>query len=44
VCRILGKTPSEVGELDPYDIAFLKAGLLWEFDLISKMGGRGLLF
>jgi len=31
VCELLGIPPSEIGEkIDPYDIAFLKAGLIWK--------------
>lgn len=30
VCKLLRRTPAELGELDPYDITFLKAGMLWE--------------
>jgi hypothetical protein len=43
VCRILGCVPSSLGEYDPYDINFLKAGLTWEIEQASKMG-RGMLF
>jgi len=31
VCEILGKTPAELGEIDPYDLAFLKAGAWWKY-------------
>jgi len=40
----LNKTPAEVGELDPYDVNFLKAGLTWEIEFAAKMGRGGMLF
>jgi hypothetical protein len=38
VCKILHKTPAELGEIDEDQIAFIKAGIVWEFDLMSKIG------
>jgi hypothetical protein len=38
VCRILGKTPEEVAELDEITVNFLKGGLLWEIGFAAKMG------
>lgn len=41
LCRILGKTPSEVSKLDPIDIGFMKAGIFWE---LEKSADRGPLW
>jgi hypothetical protein len=37
VCELLGIPPSQVGEIDPYDIAFLKAGLIWKREDQAEM-------
>lgn len=43
VCELLGIPPSQLGEQDPYDIAFLKAGLMWKredrAEMIAAMRG-----
>lgn len=38
VCRILRITPSQLGDIDPIDIGFLKAGLIWELEESAKRG------
>jgi hypothetical protein len=38
VCKILHKTPAELGEIDEDQINFLKAGIIFEFDLMAKIG------
>jgi hypothetical protein len=43
VCKLLNKTPAELGEIDPYDVAFLKAGILWEMDFVAERN-KGLPF
>jgi hypothetical protein len=32
------KPPSKVAEMNSYDVEFLKAGILWEFELVGKIG------
>jgi len=43
VCEALGKTPAELGELDPYDLAFLKAGVWWKLELDIKLAQAKIL-
>ena len=43
MCEALGKTPAELGELDPYDLAFLKAGVWWKLELDIKLAQAKIL-
>lgn len=36
VCKLLNRTPTEIKDIDPYDIAFLKAGMGWEMEFRGR--------
>jgi hypothetical protein len=40
----LSRPPEEVANINSYDIEFLKAGILWEFELVGKIGRSPFMF